>query len=388
MLKIAITGPSGSGKSTFASFLKGKGAFIAETDVMFESLLNSDMKLVGKISALLNETFINPRGKYNRAYLEKKLTNNPEQLDAYTKIIGPALEKKAEELLIEAIRNNASCFVLVAPVITQCRNKKGRMFDYIISISISKKIQIDRLGKREKTDPHFIEKQIDLDTSESYRHDQADLIIHNDASLLSLASQVKKVHAKLCERPIALPFQKNIFKAKIFLLTKMLVMGGVFSSSLSHGVLLSPCFCPSSTSTSSKVYNTAYLGLQWFFGSDKKIESPQLIIGYKHLKIDSKGDTYGVDMSLGLNLFGPEPSSLSKIRAKYVHGKETAQGEISVGYDIYSNKPFVGGGIKMPYTGIGVDLIDLDSLKLQPYIQIDTLKKETKPPPKINVPLT
>ena len=388
MLKIAITGPSGSGKSTFASFLKGKGAFIAETDVMFESLLNSDMKLVGKISALLNETFISPRGKYNRAYLERKLTNNPEQLDAYTKIIGPALEKKAEELLIEAIRNNASCFVLVAPVITQCRNKKGRMFDYIISISISKKIQIDRLAKREKTDPHFIEKQIDLDTSESYRHDQADLIIHNDASLLSLASQVKKVHAKLCERPIALPFQKNIFKAKIFLLTKMLVMGGVFSSSLSHGVLLSPCFCPSSTSTSSKVYNTAYLGLQWFFGSDKKIESPQLIIGYKHLKIDSKGDTYGVDMSLGLNLFGPEPSSLSKIRAKYVHGKETAQGEISVGYDIYSNKPFVGGGIKMPYTGIGVDLIDLDSLKLQPYIQIDTLKKETKPPPKINVPLT
>ena len=388
MLKIAITGPSGSGKSTFASFLKGKGAFIAETDVMFESLLNSDMKLVGKISALLNDTFISPRGKYNRACLEKKLTNNPEKLDAYIKIIGPALEKKAEELLIEAIRNNASCFVLVAPVITQCRNKKGRMFDYIISISISKKIQIDRLAKREKTDPHFIEKQIDLDTSESYRHDQADLIIHNDASLLSLASQVKKVHAKLCERPIALPFQKNIFKAKIFLLTKMLVMGGVFSSSLSHGVLLSPCFCPSSTSTSSKVYNTAYLGLQWFFGSDKKIESPQLIIGYKHLKIDSKGDTYGGEISLGLNLFGPEPSSLSKIRAKYVHGKETAQGEISVGYDIYSNKPFVGGGIKMPYTGIGVDLIDLDSLKLQPYIQIDTLKKETKPPPKINVPLT
>ena len=242
MLKIAITGPSGSGKSTFASFLKGKGAFIAETDVMFESLLNSDMKLVGKISALLNETFISPRGKYNRAYLERKLTNNPEQLDAYTKIIGPALEKKAEELLIEAIRNNASCFVLVAPVITQCRNKKGRMFDYIISVSISKKIQIDRLAKREKTDPHFIEKQIDLDTSMSYRHDQADAIIHNDASLLSLASQAKKVHAKLCERPIVLPFQKNIFKAKIFLLTKMLVMGGVFSSSLSHGMMLSPYY--------------------------------------------------------------------------------------------------------------------------------------------------
>ena len=386
MLKIAITGPSGSGKSTFASFLKGKGAFIAETDVMFESLLNSDMKLVGKISALLNETFINPRGKYNRAYLERKLTNNPEQLDAYTKIIGPALEKKAEELLIEAIRNNASCFVLVAPVITQCRNKKGRMFDYIISMSISKKIQIDRLEKREKTDPHFIEKQIDLDTSMSYRHDQADAIVHNDASLLILASQAKKVHAKLCERPIVLPFQKNIFKAKIFLLTKMLVMGGVFSSSLSHGMMLSDYYSP--TSNSSKVYNTAFLGLQWFFDGDKKIESPQLIIGYKHLKIDSKGDTYGGEMSLGLNLFGPEPSSLSKIRAKYVHGKETAQGEISVGYDIYSNKPFVGGGIKMPYTGIGVDLIDLDSLKLQPYIQIDTLKKETKPPAKINVPLT
>ena len=380
MLKIAITGPSGSGKSTFASFLKGKGAFIAETDVMFESLLNSDMKLVGKISALLNETFINPRGKYNRAYLERKLTNNPEQLDAYTKIIGPALEKKAEELLIEAIRNNASCFVLVAPVITQCRNKKGRMFDYIISMSISKKIQIDRLEKREKTDPHFIEKQIDLDTSMSYRHDQADAIIHNDASLLSLASQAKKVHAKLCERPIVLPFQKNIFKAKIFLLTKMLVMGGVFSSSLSHGMMLSDYY--SSTSNSSKVYNTAFLGLQWFFDGDKKIESPQLIIGYKHLKIDSKGDTYGGEMSLGLNLFGPEPSSLSKIRAKYVHGKETAQGEISVGYDIFSNKPFVGGGIKMPYTGIGVDLIDFDSLKFQPFIQFDTLKKETKPPPK------
>ena len=36
----------------------------------------------------------------------------------------------------------------------------------------------------------------------------------------------------------------------------------------------------------------------------------------------------------------------------------------------------------MPYTGIGVDLIDFDSLKFQPFIQFDTLKKETKPPPK------
>ena len=84
------------------------------------------MKLVGKnYQHCLTRHSSAPRGKYNRAYLERKLTNNPEQLDAYTKIIGPALEKKAEELLIEAIRNNASCFVLVAPVLRNVEIKKG-----------------------------------------------------------------------------------------------------------------------------------------------------------------------------------------------------------------------------------------------------------------------
>ena len=69
----------------------------------------------------------------------------------------------------------------------------------------------------------------------------------------------------------------------------------------------------------------------------------------------------------------------SKLRAKYLNGKENVQGEIGGGYD-FSKGLFTGISVHAPYSNLGVDFLPLAKEKIESYIQIDTIKGNDKPP--------
>ena len=119
----------------------------------------------------------------------------------------------------------------------------------------------------------------------------------------------------------------------------------------------------------------AYAGLKWSLSGGIK---PEAVLGFRHANISSNGDTDGGDISISAKFMdGIQPGQL---RAKYFNGKEDVQGELGGGYD-FTQGIFGGVGIHLPYSNVGLDLFPNAQTKLDPYIQLDTIKGNNKPNP-------
>ena len=119
--------------------------------------------------------------------------------------------------------------------------------------------------------------------------------------------------------------------------------------------------------------NRAYAGLKWTLNEGIK---PQAVIGFRHAKTESNGDTDGGDISISAKFI--DGFQLGKLRAKYFNGKENTQGEVGAGYD-FMNGLFAGVGVHAPYSNIGLDLLPTAKDKIEPYFQLDTIKRIDKP---------
>jgi hypothetical protein len=120
--------------------------------------------------------------------------------------------------------------------------------------------------------------------------------------------------------------------------------------------------------------NRIYAGLKWTLNEGIK---PQAVVGYKHARTESNGNTDGGDLSISAKFI--DGFQLGKLRAKYFNGKEDVQGEVGAGYD-FTKGIFAGVGVHAPYSLIGLDLHPfINENKLEPYIQIDTNKRYKKP---------
>jgi hypothetical protein len=120
--------------------------------------------------------------------------------------------------------------------------------------------------------------------------------------------------------------------------------------------------------------NRVYAGVKWTLNEGIK---PQAVVGYRHARTESNGDTDGGDLSISAKFI--DGFQLGKLRAKYFNGKENVQGELGGGYD-FTKGLFTGIGVHAPYSLIGLDLHPfINDNKLEPYIQIDTNKRYKKP---------
>ena len=165
---------------------------------------------------------------------------------------------------------------------------------------------------------------------------------------------------------------------------KLIKMYVVIASTLGainavHATVIDPCGDISAVaicnfqSSDSRVHNSIYTALKWTFGEGIK---PEALLGIRHAKIVSNGDTDGGDLSISAKFI--DGFQLSKFRVKYFDGKENVQGEVGGGYD-FNKGLFTGIGVHAPYSNLGIDLLPFAKDKLETYIQIDTIKKNDKP---------
>ena len=149
----------------------------------------------------------------------------------------------------------------------------------------------------------------------------------------------------------------------------------LFSSSTFAGVC-SPCYSYDSISGltgASITDNRVYAGLKWTLNEGI---SPQAVLGFRHARTESNGNTDGGDISISAKFMGS--FQLGKLRAKYFDGKEKVQGEVGGGFD-FTKGLFGGVGVHAPYSLIGLDIHPfINGNKFEPYIQIDTIKKYKK----------
>ncbi len=154
---------------------------------------------------------------------------------------------------------------------------------------------------------------------------------------------------------------------------KILILLALISSSAFAGAVTSYYSLIPGTDGAALTDDRIYAGVKWTLNEGIK---PQAVVGYRHARIESNGDTDGGDVSISAKIFGG--FQLGKLRAKYFDGKENTQGEVGAGYD-FTKGLFAGFGVHAPYSLIGLDLHPfITDNKLEPYIQIDTNKRYKK----------
>ena len=367
MLKIALTGAMGSGKSTLATMLKSYGAYIADVDDILKTYLQKNDPVLKILLSEFGPSCIQD-GKINIGLMYALFYRDPLSYNRFHSIIHPYIERTASKLYKEAQKSNFKYFVLVAPHVVDDRYPINRKFDFIISVDSSKENQIDRLIKRTNLNRKTLLDLSGLDSLSPKRKLQADLIVQNDGNFKNLEILANQIHTSI----LKIKTSNQFFNLKRWALSLVFFTG--FSGSLSHAACIAtlPLTCDptNSQSSNSKIYG----GLKWKFGESFK---PETVFGFRHAKVDSSGDTDGVDVSISAKLFNG--LELGKFRFKYFNGNDELQGELGGGFD-FNKGLFSGISVHAPYSNLGIDLLPFTKDKIEPYLQVDTIKGNRKPP--------
>lgn len=131
-------------------------------------------------------------------------------------------------------------------------------------------------------------------------------------------------------------------------------------------------------SDAKKTEERVYAGLVWTL-KEKPSYTPDLILGYRSLKVKSNDNVSGGDLSIRMKLEGGV--SFDSTRLVYVGGERDLLGNIGVGYS-NTNSTLLGTlAAQGSYARLGTDY-ELNKNKFVPYLELNTLGN-----PK-NVPLT
>ena len=131
-------------------------------------------------------------------------------------------------------------------------------------------------------------------------------------------------------------------------------------------------------SDAKKSEDRVYAGLVWTL-KEKPSYTPDLILGFRSLKVKSNDNASGGDLSIRMKLEGGV--SFDSTRLVYVGGERDLLGNIGVGYS-NANSTLLGTiAVQSSYARLGTDY-ELNKNKFVPYLELNTLDN-----PK-NVPLT
>lgn len=134
-----------------------------------------------------------------------------------------------------------------------------------------------------------------------------------------------------------------------------------------------PATVTTTVSGTTDTVDRGYAGLEWTLGEGL---TPAVVVGYRHARVQSNGDTQGGDISFSFNVIsGFHPG---KLRAKYFNGQENVQGEVGGGFD-FAKGVFAGVGVQGPYTNLGVDYLFTTGSPWEPYFMLNTLPGYDKP---------
>lgn len=163
---------------------------------------------------------------------------------------------------------------------------------------------------------------------------------------------------------------------KLALVAAMTLIGAAVSLPASAGFLptyQAPTVTTTTTGSTSRTENRALLGINWTFGS-KAV--PELVLGFRSMKIKTNGDASGAGVDLTFPLANGT-IAFDKVRLKGIDGRYDGQGELGVGYSMIANSFLLTGGVQLPYVVGGADYLIYGGWV--PYVGVNTVDRYRKP---------
>ena len=196
MIKVGLTGGIGSGKTTVANYFIELGVPIYFADNEAKKLMNSSTDIKNKLIREFGEkTYKN--GELNRKYLASIVFHDTSKLNIINGIVHPAVANH----FAKWIKKQKSNYIIQENAIL-FENNTSSIFDYIITVTASIDVKIERILKRDSGSKNDILSRMKNQWDDVKKIGLSDFVIHN-IDLADTKKQVGQIHKKLLKIAIS-----------------------------------------------------------------------------------------------------------------------------------------------------------------------------------------
>lgn len=169
---IGVTGPTGSGKSLFSKYLKEKGFYILDADVIVANLYRENKLLVGDIEREFS--FAVEHGVVNKLKLSKFVFSNKAALFKLSKIVNPYV---LSYIYSTIKKSNFKNIAIDAPTLFE---SGANVFCNVNVVILSNlKTRLNRIIARDNISRQTALKRISSQPGNSFYIDKGDIILQN-----------------------------------------------------------------------------------------------------------------------------------------------------------------------------------------------------------------
>lgn len=191
MLVTGLTGKTGAGKSTVASYLKEKGCFVIDGDLVAREIVMPSSPALKELAEAFGKDIILEDGSLDRKALAQKAFSSAEGTALLNRITHPHIKARFEELLAKASKEGFAVAVIDAAALLESDCKD--LCEKIIVVHADEQIRLERILSRDRITYEQAMTRINGQKDDNYYLRQADIIIFNNADNEALFNEFNKL---------------------------------------------------------------------------------------------------------------------------------------------------------------------------------------------------
>ena len=194
MKVIGITGGIASGKSFVSSVIKKAGYPVIDADLISKKLSEKGGTVYHAIIRTFGDSYLDANKEIDRQKLGSLIFNDKQAKGLLNSISHPLIVEEMEKQI-----KDAKTDLVFADVPLLYESGLESMFDKIICVYLPRRIQIERLMKRDNISYEYAVKKIESQTSLESKKLKADFVINSSNSFDYVESSVIELIRKLKE---------------------------------------------------------------------------------------------------------------------------------------------------------------------------------------------
>lgn len=185
---LGLTGGIACGKSTISAYLKEFGLPVIDADECSRAVVEKGSIGLEKLTEIFGNKILENDGTLNRKALGQIVFSDSEHLSLLNSVMEPLIREEISRRLNQ--ENNADLVVLDAPLLIEQHYDK--ICDFIMTIDVPKKIQLERLIERDNLSEDEAKSRIESQLSSRERNGFADVVIDSSGTVEQTRKQVIK----------------------------------------------------------------------------------------------------------------------------------------------------------------------------------------------------
>lgn len=189
---VGLTGGIASGKSTVSNYFREFGAEVLDADVIAKELSEKEEN-VAKIIEIFGNEILDENGNISRKKMRERAFLEKDKLKQLNELLHP----QVIEVFKNKRENNKEDEIVIFDIPLLFEAGMESLCDTVIVVYISKRVQLERMMKRDRHGIDLAERIIESQMSMSDKIDKADIIINNNCTLEDLKNNVNVVYYNL-----------------------------------------------------------------------------------------------------------------------------------------------------------------------------------------------